>query len=89
MEQITGVEPASSVWETEIMTAILYLQHYDYSTQNVICQVRYIVVWCEKIVKYMHFNTIKQTQSKMIGECDKQKYTDVVHLTNFKVIIMN
>ncbi len=25
LEQITGVEPASSVWETEVITAILYL----------------------------------------------------------------
>ena len=29
LEQITGVEPASSVWETEIITAILYL-HFPY-----------------------------------------------------------
>ena len=26
-KQITGVEPASPVWETGVMTAILYLHH--------------------------------------------------------------
>ena len=32
-KQITGVEPASPVWETGVMTAILYLHHsYQYST---------------------------------------------------------
>ena len=25
LKQITGIEPASSVWETEVMTTILYL----------------------------------------------------------------
>ena len=33
VEQITGVEPASSVWETEVIAAILYLlllpPHYN------------------------------------------------------------
>ena len=29
VEQITGVEPASPVWETGVMTAILYLHITD------------------------------------------------------------
>ena len=40
LEQITGVEPASSVWETEVMTAILYLQtdYINYIIGEMICQ---------------------------------------------------
>lgn len=40
MEQITGVEPAFSVWETEVMTAILYLQtdYINYIIGEMICQ---------------------------------------------------
>ena len=31
MEQITGIEPASSAWEADILTIVLYLQHYYYT----------------------------------------------------------
>ena len=38
-KQITGIEPASSVWETEVMTTILYLRLcYNYSTFAADCQ---------------------------------------------------
>lgn len=41
------------------------------------------------LVKYMHFNTIRQSSLKLFGDFDIVNYTVVVHLTNFKVRIMN
>ena len=43
----------------------------------------------ELLVKYMHFNIIKQRCARWVGKNDIQNYTNVVHLTNFKVRKMN
>ena len=48
MEQITGIEPASSAWEADILTIVLYLQHYYYTEFRTKIQVFFYYISVKK-----------------------------------------
>ena len=48
LEQATGIEPALSAWEAEVLPLNYACMLVDYSTTNKLCQVNYVNYWLLK-----------------------------------------